>query len=196
MSIYESISKSQIRLKQRLFDEHIKNFGEEMYILRLKFQEDIFQDLSDIEVLSKDVIPIIIRFPDEIPIDRLRGDNEEVDSSRVFFFDLLPIEVYARFSDKVENKDILFFYYGDDNGNKIPFILQITEKFAKISPSGIEWMKCYATKYNGALSKNVLEDLTNYYQGELEGNELVRTEKENPDQKIVREKRLNQILRE
>ena len=56
----------------------------------------------------------------------------------------------------------------------------------------IEWMKSYASKYNSYFTKPVLEDLTDYYQENLKGDELVRQVESG--KQLLREKRVNQIL--
>ena len=53
-------------------------------------------------------------------------------------------------------------------------------------------MKSYASKYNNYFTKPVLEDLTDYYQETLKGDELVRQVESG--KQLLREKRINQIL--
>lgn len=192
MSIFQSIANSSSKLKRRLVDENIRKLGREMKIIRIKGNEDIFQDMTDINELSKDVIDVIIKFPTELPLDRYRADGQaDVEETRTFFFDLLPIEAFTKFSDHVEQRDLLFFYLEDEMKNKIPFLLQVTEVFGSFSTS-LVYKKLYLAPQHGALTKPILNILSDYYTMET-GDALVR---EDPveNEKLVREKRTSKIL--
>lgn len=193
MSIFQSISDSSAKLKRRLIDENIRKMGREMKILRIQGVEDIFQDLSDINELSKGVIDVILKFPTEIPLDRYRADyDESVEETRVFFFDLLPIEAYTKFSDHVEKRDLLFFNLEDEMRNKIPFLLQVTEVFGSFNTS-LVYKKLYLAPQHGALNKSILDQLNDYYIMSKE-NALVRSEDIDENGKLKRERRISQIL--
>ena len=192
MSIYQSISNASAKLKRRLIDENIRKLGREMKIVRIHGQEDIFQDMTDVTELSKDVIDVILKFPAEIPLDRFRADREEsVDDTRVFFFDLLPIEAYTKFEDHVEKRDLLFFWLEDESNNKIPFLLQVTEVFGSFNTS-LVYKKLYLAPQHGALTQSILNKISDYYTMET-GDALVREEPA-ADEKLVREKRISQIM--
>ena len=166
--------------------------GREIKIIRIHGEEDIFQDMKDIQELSKDVINIVIKFPTEIPLDRYRADaSEAVEETRTFFFDLLPVEAFAKFADHVEKRDLLFFFLFDEMHNKIPFLLQVTEVFGSFSTS-LVYKKMYLAPQHGALTQSILNQLSDYYTMET-GDALVR---ENPvqDEKLVREKRISKIM--
>lgn len=192
MSIYQSISDKSAKLKRRLIDENIRKMGREMKIIRIQGQEDIFQDMTDISEISKDVINAIIKFPTEVPLDRYRADGQaNVEETRTFFFDLLPIEAYTKFSDHVEKRDLLFFWLEDESYNRIPFLLQVTEVFGSFN-TGLVYKKLYLAPQHGALTQSILTQLSDYYTMEA-GDALVR---EDPveDEKLVREKRISQIM--
>lgn len=192
MSIYESISNSSAKVKRRLIDENIKKMGREMKILRLKGTEDIFQDMTNIQELSLNVINAIIKFPTELPLDRYRADySEAVEETRTFFFDLLPIEAYTKFSDHVEQRDLLFFHLEDEIGNRIPFLLQVTEVFGSFSTS-LVYKKLYLAPQHGALTQSILSQLSDYYIMNT-GDSLIR-EDQVEDKQVVREKRISKIL--
>lgn len=195
MSIYQSISEKSARIKRRLIDENIRKMGREMKILRIKGDEDIFQDVANVQELSKSVIDVIIKFPTEIPLDRYRADySEAVEETRTFFFDLLPIEAFTKFSDCVEVRDLLFFYLEDEMENKIPFLLQVTEVFGSFSTS-LVYKKMYLAPQHGALTQSILSQLSDYYTMTT-GDALVREEPVEEDKTLVREKRISKILGE
>ena len=193
MSIFQSISDKSAQLKRRLIDENIRKMGREMKILRIQGVEDIFQDMSDVKQLSKDVITVILKFPAEIPLDRYRADRDEsVEDTRVFFFDLLPIEAYTKFSDHVEKRDLLFFYLEDEMHNKIPFLLQVTEVFGSFSTS-LVYKKLYLAPQHGALERSILSQLDDYYTMS-DADALVRAEDISEDGRLKRERRISTIL--
>ena len=193
MSIFQSVSDSSAKLKRRLIDENIRKMGREMKIIRIQGREDIFQDMTDITELSKNVVDVIIKFPTEVPLDRYRADRSEaVEETRTFFFDLLPIEAYTKFSDHVEVRDLLFFYLEDEMMNKIPFLLQVTEVFGSFSTS-LVYKKLYLAPQHGALTQPILNQLSDYYTMET-GDALVREEQTSEDDDLVREKRISQIM--
>jgi len=193
MSIFQSISDKSAQLKRRLIDENIRKMGREMKILRIQGVEDIFQDMSDVKQLSKDVITMILKFPTEIPLDRYRADRDEsVEDTRVFFFDLLPIEAFAKFSDHVEKRDLLFFYLEDEMRNKIPFLLQVTEVLGSFSTS-LVYKKLYLAPQHGALERSILSQLDDYYTMS-DADALVRAEDISEDGKLKRERRISTIL--
>jgi len=194
MSIFQSIANSSAKLKRRLIDENIRKLGREMKIIRIHGDEDIFQDMTNVNELSKDVIDVIIKFPTEIPLDRYRADQSEaVEETRTFFFDILPIEAYTKFSDHVERRDLLFFYLEDELKNKIPFLLQVTEVFGSFGTS-LVYKKLYLAPQHGALTQSILNSLSNYYTMQT-GDALVR-EEPIADETLVREKRKSKILDE
>lgn len=193
MSIFESISKSSSKLKRRLFDENVERMGREIKIIKIKADEDIFQDIGNYEQLSKDVISVIIKFPTEIPLDRYRADSSEsVEETRTFFFDLLPIEAYTKFEDHVEKRDLLFFNLEDENKNLIPFLLQVTEVFGSFSTS-LVYKKLYLAPQHGALDKSIIEQLNDYYIGNTK-DALVRAENIDENGNLKRERRISKIL--
>lgn len=196
MSVYESISRSSTRIKRRLFDEAVRTSGREMKIVRIQYKEDIWHDLSNIEQLSTDVIHGILRFPDEIPLERFRSDGQsEVEETKVFFFDLLPIELYTRIDDHVENKDLIFFTLDDESENSIPFLLQVTETFGKFE-TGLVWKKSYLAPQHGALTAGIYDQLKEYYEESDDADPLLREDETSEDPELVREKRLSKIMGE
>jgi hypothetical protein len=102
---------------------------------------------DELTTISVSDIPIIFIFPPgEMPLIRLRarnGTQAEVQSSGLFFYDILPIECYTRWEDHLENGDVIYFWAGDENGNKMPVVFKILDQKGAFS-SQLIWRKFLA----------------------------------------------------
>lgn len=198
MGYYDYIMKASEKVKQSLFDENIKIQGREVAAVRLSTNEDIFHDITDEKVIydNDSLISVIIRFPDEIPIDRIRysATVSEVADTRIFFMDLLPIEAFSKLNDNIEKNDLLFFFLNDEKGNRIPILLQVVEVFGKFETSMI-WKRLNLAPYHGALSK----DAYNYIQESIdppgEKSAPLITQEQPVSDKIVRETRAEEFMK-
>ena len=199
MSLYDSLTKSFSNLKRRLFDASIKQLGRTVRIVRIQYQEDMYKDLTNIEALSHNETSAILVFSEDIPLNRYRMDGTDfVEDTRTFMFDILPIEVYTRFEDSLELRDLLFFWLNDENDNKIPMLLQITEIFGKFESSLI-YKKSYAAPVYGSLTQPLYSLLKSYYTPEKLGTEadspyLKERPEEAPDPIMLRDKRIGDIM--
>ena len=199
MSLYDSITRSSLRVKRRLFDNTVERLGRTTKVIRIQYQEDMYKDLTDVEALSSNELSAIFRFPEEMPLDRYRLDGtDHVDDTRTYFFDLLPIEVFTRIEDAMERRDLLFFWFTDENNNKVPMLLQITETLGRFE-TGLVYKKSFAAPVYGALTKPLYQMLKDYYTPEVMDNlptePLLRSEpQEFEDPNLVREKRMKDIL--
>lgn len=170
-----------------------------MKVIRIQYQEDMYKDLTDVESLSSNEISAIINFSENIPLNRYRLDGTDyVEDTRTFFFDVLPIEVFTRIEDSIENRDLLFFWFKDENDNSIPMLLQVTEVFGRFE-AGLIYKKSYASPVYGALTKPLYTMLKDYYTPEVMNNlskePLLRKDpEESPDPHLVRESRIKDIM--
>jgi len=169
MGIKESIQFKSIRIKRRLFDEDIKRKGRSIQVIKLSVEtEDIFLDKTT-SVIEAPPINAVIKFPDKVPLDRFRFDGSSIVSeTRTFFFEILPIECYTKISDHIETGDILVFALDDENDNKIPFVLQVTESFGKFDV-GLVWKMQYLSPINGDLSPEVKNYISDVFRRDLNG---------------------------
>jgi hypothetical protein len=55
----------------------------------------------------------------------------------------LPIECYTRWEDNIENADVIYFWAGDENGNKTPVVFKILGQKGSFS-SQLIWRKYMA----------------------------------------------------
>ena len=199
MSLYDSLTRSSSNLKRRLFDSSIKQLGRTVRVVRIQYQEDMYKDLTNIEALSHNEISAIIKFNEDVPLNRYRMDGTDyVDDTRTFMFDVLPTEIYTRFEDSLELRDLIFFWLTDENDNKIPMLLQITEIFGRFESSLI-YKKSYAAPVYGSLTQPLYQLLKNYYTAEKLGTEadsplLRERPEEAPDPVLVRERRMKDMM--
>ena len=200
MSLYDKLTASNLRVKRRLFDYHVSQLGRTTKVVRIQYQEDMYKDLTDIEALSSNEISVIFEFPEEMPLDRYRLDGTDyVEDTRTFFFDLLPIGVFTRLEDTIEKRDLLFFWFKDENDNSIPMLLQISEVFGRFE-TGLVWKKAFASPVYGALTQPLYKILKDYYTPEkldtvTEEPLLRENPEEAEDPHMVREQRIKDIMK-
>lgn len=196
MSLYDSITSSGERVKRRLFDRRIESLGRTVRAVRIQYREDMYQNLSDIDMLSSNEISAIVRFSDDIPLNRYRADRTDyTEDTRTFFFDLLPVEVFTKLEDSIELRDLLFFWFLDENGNRIPFLLQVTEVFGRFGAS-LTYKKLLCAPLYGALTKPIYGLLMDYYMKDdnTSHDPLLRQEPTSEeDSPIVREMRMSHV---
>jgi len=163
MSIQNSLSKASTKVRRRLFDENVKRKGRTVQGLKISIKEDMFQNQETEAVLADEEITVVINFPDDIPLDRVRLDGSSaVSQTRTFFFDILPMEVFSEFSDKLETNDYIFFYFLDEENNMIPMIIKISETFGRFTTDMI-WKKHYAAFSNGDVPPEIINLIKTRY---------------------------------
>jgi hypothetical protein len=143
---YNRINDWTARAIRKLSDYHIFVAGRRTECTRLSRNTDVWGN-DNLETISVSSIPVIFIFPPgEMPLIRLRAGNgtqAEVQSSNLFFYDILPIECYTRWGDTIENGDVIYFWAGDENGNKMPVVFKILEQKGAFS-SQLIWRKYLA----------------------------------------------------
>jgi hypothetical protein len=146
MPAYNKINDWVAKSIRKLSDYHIFVSGRRTECTRLSRNADIWGN-DDLTTISAATIPVIFIFPPgEMPLIRLRSENgtqAEVQSSGLFFYDILPIECYTRWEDRLENGDVIYFVAGDENGNKMPVVFKILEQKGAFS-SQLIWKKYLA----------------------------------------------------
>jgi hypothetical protein len=143
---YNKINDWTAKSIRKLSDYHIFIAGRRTECTRLSRNTDIWGN-DDLKTISVSSVPIIFIFPPgEMPLIRLRagkGTQAEVQSSGLFFYDILPIECYTRWEDRLENGDVIYFWAGDENENKMPVVFKILEQKGDFS-SQLIWKKYLA----------------------------------------------------
>lgn len=177
MSVYESVKRASLDVKRRLFDYNISIVGREVKAIRIRQEEDIFHDFSEPEILSSGPITVSVNFPRELPLERYRmGGKVQTAETRTYFYELIPVEIYAKLSDNMAVDDFIFFFMEDDQKNKIPFLFQITDVFGKFE-IGMIWKKFYVAPYNGSDIDKLIPYLENY----VISKEYDQFKEENPE---------------
>jgi hypothetical protein len=81
-----------------------------------------------------------------MPLIRIRagkGTQAQTQSTNLFFYDILPTELYVRWEDHVEVNDVIYFFAMDENGNKMPIVFKILDQKGAFS-SQLIWRKLLA----------------------------------------------------
>lgn len=143
MPAYNKINDFCARSIRKLSDYSVFVHGRKTECTRLSRNTDIWGN-DQLETISVSSVPVIFIFPPgEMPLIRLRAGNgtqAEVQSSGLFFYDILPVEAYTRWEDKLENADIIYFVALDENGNKMPVVFKILDQKGSFS-SQLIWRK-------------------------------------------------------
>jgi hypothetical protein len=155
---------------RKLNDYHVFVAGRRTECTRLSKDTDIWGN-DNPETISVSTVPMIFIFPPgEMPLIRLRSENgtqAEVQSSGLFFYDILPIECYTRWEDKLENGDVIYFWAGDESGNKMPIVFKILEQKGAFS-SQLIWRKFLAAPIT-SIDTEIPRDLADRLLAEIAG---------------------------
>jgi hypothetical protein len=165
---YNKINDWTAKSIRKLSDYHIFVSGRRTECTRLSRNTDVWGN-EELTPISTSSVPVIFIFPPgEMPPIRLRAGNgtqAEVQSTGLFFYDILPIEVYTRWEDRLENGDVIYFWAGDENGNKIPVVFKILDQKGAFS-SQLIWRKFLAapitnieTEIPPSLAKKLLAEI-------------------------------------
>lgn len=159
-SIQTKLDRKTAALRRKLFDNAIALTGVDISCIRLKTVKNMYGDVETLTIINNDEIILNISIPSDIPISRLRSDavDEVNDSSTVFFYDILPIDVYSKWTDNIEKGDIILFNIFDERDEPIQLILKISDAVTKFKQS-IVWKRSLAAPYNG--DKSFLADYLN-----------------------------------
>jgi hypothetical protein len=143
---YNAINDWIAKSVRKLSDYHIFTAGRRTECTRLSRNADVWGN-ENLTSISVSTAPVIFIFPPgEMPLIRLRvgnGTQAEVQSSGLYFYDILPIEVYTRWEDRLEPGDVIYFWAGDENGNRMPVIFKILDQKGSFS-SQLIWRKFIA----------------------------------------------------
>ena len=161
MSIQDSLSAKQDKLRRHLFDRKILLTGRQYEVLRItKTQFDMYGSALDEALATQGTLTLTVNYPKNIPLDRVKyntgteEENKSVASTGTFFFEILPIEIYSQFKDKVETGDYIIHQLADEMGNKIVVILEVTEQLGSFGAS-LVWRKHLCAPFKGILPDGI-----------------------------------------
>ena len=159
-SIQTKIDRKTAGLRRKLFDNSIALMGSDVRCVRLKTEKNMYGDVEILTIIDNDTISVVVSIPSDIPISRLRGDavDSSNDSSTVFFYDIIPIDIYSQWGDNIEKDDILIFEIFDERDEPLSIILKVSDAVTKFKQS-IVWKRSLAAPYNG--DKTFLADYLN-----------------------------------
>jgi hypothetical protein len=167
---YNKINDWTARSIRKLSDYHIFVAGRRTECTRLSRNTDVWGNDS-LTTISVSTVPVIFIFPPgEMPLIRLRSGNDtqaEVQSSGLFFYDILPIECYTRWEDTIENGDVIYFWAGDENGNKMPVVFKILDQKGAFT-SQLIWRKFLAAPITN-IETEIPSDLAERLLAEIAG---------------------------
>lgn len=172
MSRQDKISFTFNNWIKKVHDHKIFVNGYEAQVIRLKLEENMYGDTTQLDIISHNKIPLILDLPDEIPLDRLRPDvvTEAAKTQNVFLFDILPIRGYAQFDDNVEKEDYLIhkMYVDDRVSGSTPYylILKVSEVLGSINIKHLTRKMFDCAPYNGTLNQAVQDIIDSYNEGE------------------------------
>ena len=142
MGAYDKINSSQAKAIRKLHDYHVFTQGRQMEIVRIHQEMDAWGESEDTVINTLFTTAVLNFPPGEMPLIRLRelGGSESVDTSALYFYDILPTEAYFKWEDKIETGDIFFFVTPDEQGNKMPVIFKVLDQKGPFSSEPI-WRK-------------------------------------------------------
>ena len=163
-SYQDKLASASARVRRKLFDHSVRMKGRQVSVLRFIVAEDIYAD-EQRTLISSGTIPAVLVYPHgEIPLQRFRAQTPSlpqavVQDSGLFLFDILPVEVYTQWADKVEIGDFIFQVIKDEVGNKIGILLRVANLFGSWS-SELVWRKGWAAPYSGDIPAEVESAIT------------------------------------
>lgn len=167
MTIQDVLSAKQDNLRRHLFDRNVKLTGHQYEAIHVTVAEvDMYGDALEGQSTLEDRIPIELQitYPQEIPIDRFKyvdsatkSERLNTESTGTFFFEILPIEIFSKFTDKIETGDYIIHSAKDEQGNGIVMVLQTSEMLGTLGRS-LTWKKHYASPFKGQLP-TLLQDI-------------------------------------
>jgi hypothetical protein len=155
---------------RKLNDYFVFTQGRKTECTRLSRNTDVWGN-DQLETISVSEVPVIFTFPPgEMPLIRLRaggGTQAKVQSTGLFFYDILPIECYTRWEDCLENGDVIYFWAGDENGNKMPVVFKILDQKGAFS-SQLIWRKFLAAPITN-IETEIPQDLAERLLAQIAG---------------------------
>lgn len=156
MSYQSKIAQALAKVKRKNFDRMIKLVGRPISVLRFRITTDMYDDETR-TLIDKQRLEVNMVFPSEIPLYRFDRNNynKDVDDTGVFMFDILPIEIFTKWGDKVEKGDFIVCKLRDEVGNGIELLLQITETVGQFDTYSLIWKKSLCAPYSGQLEAEI-----------------------------------------
>jgi hypothetical protein len=146
MAAYNKINDYLAPSIRKLSDYHVFTQGRRTECTRLTKINDVWGNADSDTISVSQVQAIFVFPPGEMPLIRLRagkGTQARAQSTGLFFYDILPVEIYVRWEDRLEVGDVLYFFALDENGGKMPIVFKILDQKGAFS-SQLIWRKMLA----------------------------------------------------
>jgi len=162
--IQEKIENSTKTAKRKLFDNNIKLRGREIKAIRIFETLDKYEDTTDIDIVSDNTITVYIDdLSLEFPLNRYRLDTvgETPDSESIYLFEVIPIEMYAKWTDNIESGDLLVLIIKDNDIN-MPVVFRVSDNVGRIQVN-LLYRKFNIAPYNPSNIDSSIVTLINAY---------------------------------
>jgi hypothetical protein len=170
ISPQEKFANSMARSQRKLSDNLVQRLGRTVQAFKLNIAEDIYGDENQDPIESVPLTLIIKYPPGGVPLFRYRVDQNatlqtpEVQQTGVFLFDVLPIEMHAKFVDNIAKGDILFHPFRDENQNNTGILLQVSNALGSFTTE-VTWIKYLVAPYSGPILPEIQSQLTQILTG-------------------------------
>lgn len=163
MSLQDKIAQSQIDARSKLHDYMISQVGTETKVIRITTSKNLEGDVIGIEILNHSLVTLRMTIPDEIPITRLRKDVTEsiTTTDNVFFYDILPIEIFAKYTDEIAKGDIIIRKLKREN-ETFYHILQVTGVLGNYRANYLTYDRYQCAPYSYPLPSQVQDIIDSY----------------------------------
>ena len=163
-TLQDSLSKHQDKLRRALFDTNISLFGRAYDVIKISASEfDMYNNIVDERIEKVEQFKAIVNYPSEMPLERIRantGNSADIrltnESTSVFFFEVLPVEVYVEITYGLEKEDYIIHRLEDESGNPIPVVLKVTDTLGTFGRS-LTWRKYLCAPYTDILPVAIKE---------------------------------------
>ena len=172
-SIVDSLSEKLSPVLRKLNDFNIKTLlGTECKILRItKTVADVMGETQE-SVASYILNNVIIKHPYASNVQMFEtydGINQQVNQGSIDIWDLLPIQLKVPLSGNIDEEaiaikrgDIIVEIIKDENGNKIPLIMECTKLFGSLFVKQVINKQYELTLYRGILSSSIREAINTF----------------------------------
>ena len=146
MGAYNKINDYLAPAIRKLSDYHIFTQGRKTECTRLTAIKDKWGNVDSDTISVSQISAIFIFPPGEMPLIRLRsgkGTQAQTQATGLYFYDILPVEVYVRWEDQIEVGDVIYFFALDENLTKIPVVFKVLDQKGAFS-SQLIWRKMIA----------------------------------------------------
>ena len=172
-SIVDTISEKLAPVVRKLNDFNIKTLlGTECKILRItKTIADVMGETQE-SVASYVLDNVIIKHPYAANVQMFEtydSINQQINTGSIDIWDLLPIQLKVTLSGNIDEEaiaikrgDIIVEIIKDENGNKIPLIMECTKLFGSLFVKQVINKQYELTLYRGILSSSIREAVNTF----------------------------------